>query len=153
MTDNNDGTYEASYTILRGGYATVSVVLARIGGLYAEYFDNAFLSGTPSKTQIDNNLDFEWGQGLVTPNAGDFVSVHWFGKLLAPSTEDFTFLLSGDDGFRFYLNGVLLIDRWDTCCDDMTADVPLKQGSYYDFVVEYRELQEQANLQILWSSP
>ena len=43
-----------------------------------------------------------WGQGLVTPNAGDFVSVH---------------------------------------------------GSYYYFVVEYRELQEQANLQILWSSP
>lgn len=89
----------------------------------------------------------------MTPEAGDFVSVHWYGKLLAPFSEDFTFLFSGDDGFRFYLEGVLLIDRWDSCCDDMTANVPLTQGRYYDFVVEYRELQEKAYLKIQWSSP
>lgn len=125
MTDRGDGTYSANYNIKRDGLATASVVLARVGGLYAEYFNNAFLSGTPTRTQIDNNLDFQWGDGLVTPEAGDFVSVHWYGKLLAPFSEDFTFLFSGDDNFRFYLEGVLLIDRWDSCCDDMTANVPL----------------------------
>jgi hypothetical protein len=50
MTDRGEGTYLASYNIKRDGLATVSVVLARVGGLYAEYFDNAFLSGTPTKT-------------------------------------------------------------------------------------------------------
>lgn len=50
MTDKGDGTYSASYNIKRDGLATASVVLARVGGLYAEYFNNAFLSGTPTKT-------------------------------------------------------------------------------------------------------
>jgi hypothetical protein len=50
MTDNLDGTYSATYSIAREGQVTVSVVLARQGGLYAEYFNNAFLSGVPAKT-------------------------------------------------------------------------------------------------------
>ena len=104
---------------------TVSVVLARQGGLYAEYFNNAFLSGVPTVNQIDNFFNFDWGEGLVTPEAGDFVSIHWFGKLRAPFSEDFTFKLTGDDGFRMYLEGVLVVDRWDTCCDDMTITLPL----------------------------
>ena len=66
MTDLGNGKYVASYTIARSGLATVSVELARGGGLYAEYFNNAFLSGTPAMTQIDNFLDFEWGDGLIT---------------------------------------------------------------------------------------
>jgi hypothetical protein len=48
MSDTNDGSYTASYTINRVGDVTVSVVLARPGGLYAEYFNNAFLSGVPT---------------------------------------------------------------------------------------------------------
>lgn len=103
MTDNGDGTYLAKYTISRQGKVTTSVVLARKGGLYAEYFNNAFLSGVPTLTKVDNILSFNWSDSLVTPEAGDYVSVHWYGKLLAPYSEDFTFILQGDDGFRFYL--------------------------------------------------
>lgn len=67
MTDNNNGTYTAEYTIQRTGYATVSVVLARKGGLYAEYFNNAFLSGVPTLTKVDNIMNFNWSGSLVTP--------------------------------------------------------------------------------------
>ena len=67
MTDNNDGTYTASYTIRRQGKVTTSVVLARKGGLYAEYFNNAFLSGVPVLTKVDNILRFDWSDKLVTP--------------------------------------------------------------------------------------
>lgn len=61
MTDNANGSYEASYVIDRSGDITVSVVLARIGGLYAEYFDNAFLDGVPAFSRIDNFMSFDWG--------------------------------------------------------------------------------------------
>lgn len=113
-------------------------MLARRGGLSAEYFNNAFLSGVPTLTKVDTVLNFDWLDGMITPEAGKFVSAHWNGKLLAPRTEDFTFLLNGDDGFRLWLDGQLLIDRWDTCCDEMTARVPLVEGTFYDLVIEFR---------------
>jgi hypothetical protein len=121
MTDNSDGTYSADFTIFRDGDVTTSVVLARQGGLHAEYFNNAFLSDSPTLTKVDHKLDFNWSDGMLTPEAGDFVSVHWYGKLLAPKSEPYTFVLKGDEGFRLYLDGQLLIDRWDSCCDEMQA--------------------------------
>jgi len=81
------------------------MVLTKIGGWYGEYFNNAFLDGVPTKTQVDTYLNFNWGTDLLTNEASDFVSVHWFGKIRAPYTEEYTFILSGDDGFRMYLNG------------------------------------------------
>lgn len=105
MTDGGDGTYMAEYVINRDGEITVSVVLARRGGLYAEYFNNAFLDGVPTMTQVDNVFDFNWSDDLITPESGDYVSAHWYGKLLAPATEDFIFVLNGDDGFRFHFEG------------------------------------------------
>ena len=98
-------------------------------------------------------MKFNWSTGLVTQQAGDYVSVHWYGKLLAPYSEDFTFFLSGDDGFRFFLQGALLIDRWDSCCDDMLVSVPLIQGQFYDIVIQYKQYQEEAYFGIEWSSP
>jgi hypothetical protein len=123
FTDDEDGSYSTSYAIDRVGDVTTSVVLARPGGLYAEYFNNAFLSGVPTLTKVDHSLDFDWSDGMITAEAGDFVSAHWYGKLKAPISEDFTFVLTGDEGFRFFINGDLLIDRWDTCCDVMTSTV------------------------------
>ena len=125
----------------------------RPGGLYAEYFNNAFLDGVPAITRVESFLDYDWGEGLITEEAGDFVSVHWYGKLRAPYSEDFTFTFSGDDGFRFWFEGELSIDRWDTCCDDMTIRLTLTEGTFYDFVLEFREFQESAAFKVEWLSP
>jgi hypothetical protein len=59
----------------------------------------------PTLTKVDNIMNFNWTDSLITAEAGYFVSAHWYGKLLAPATEDFTFILNGNDGFRFYLDG------------------------------------------------
>ena len=71
--------------------------------------------------RIDSEINFNWGTGLITNDAADFVSIRWFGNILAPTTEEFTFILHADDGVRLYLDGVLVIDRWDECCDDVTT--------------------------------
>jgi hypothetical protein len=47
MTDNADGTYTATYSVRFSGFATVEVFLGLNGGFYSEYFNNAFLDGTP----------------------------------------------------------------------------------------------------------
>lgn len=118
-------SYSTEYVLNRDGVVTVSVVLARRGGLYAEYFNNAYCHGTPAWTKVENYMSFDWQTDLVSKEAADFVSIHWYGKLLAPTTEDFTFIFRGDDGFRFYFDTVLLIDRWDSCCDDMQVTLRL----------------------------
>lgn len=95
------------------------------GGLYAEYFNNAFIDGPNVLNRIDNTINFHWGQDLITNEANNFVSAHWYGTLRAPTTEEFTFIFNADDGFRFYFNTELIVDRWDTCCDEMTIRLDL----------------------------
>lgn len=50
------------------------------------------MDGISAITRIDNEIDFDWGLGLVTNDVADFVSIRWFGKILAPATEEFTLL-------------------------------------------------------------
>ena len=83
-------------------------------------------------------MSFNWTSDLITNEASEFVSIQWYGMLKAPLTEDFTFILSGDDGFRFYLNEELVIDRWDSCCDDMLYNIPLVKDTFYDIILQYK---------------
>ena len=152
MTDNGDGTYSATYSVNVNGLASVDVLILNQGGFYAEYFNNAFLDGIPAIARIDSEIDFDWGTGLVTNDVADFVSIRWYGKVMAPATEEFTFIIHADDSVRFYLDGKLLIDRWDTCCEDVTATVSLVQGILYDIRLEYKEYQEQAYISLMWTS-
>jgi len=66
MTDNTDGTYDATYQVNQDGQVSVSVILAKNGGFLGEYFNNVFLDGAPAKTQIDTAIDFDWGTDLIT---------------------------------------------------------------------------------------
>ena len=115
MTDNGDGTYKGTYFVPLDGKVTVSVFLYQIGGAYVEYFENAFLDGTPALQKIEPTINHEWGTGLITTAASDFVSAIWYARVKAPLTEDFFFTVEADDGVRLYFNKVLKIDRWDTC--------------------------------------
>lgn len=97
-------------------------------------------------------MDFNWGTDLLTPEAADFVSIHWFGKIRAPSTEEFTFILSADDGVRMTVDGVIVVDRWDTCCDDISFGMNLTLDAFYDVVIEYKEHEESAHFKLEWVS-
>jgi beta-glucosidase len=147
MTKDGESRFYHDYTINRVGSVTMSVVLARKGGLWGEYFNNAFLHGDPASSRVDNRLAFDWSDDLVTKQASDFTSIHWYGKLKIPDTldmstasEDFTFIINGDDGFRFYFEEELVIDRWDYCCDEMMVTLFLNKDSFYDIRFEFKEM-------------
>jgi hypothetical protein len=103
LTDANDGSYDTTYTVSVDGTVTVSAFIAKNGGLYAEYFNNAFLDGVPTSSGIDQSVNFDWGTDLVTAEAADFVSARWMGKVKPSITEEFTFILHADDGVRLYI--------------------------------------------------
>lgn len=90
--------------------------------------------------------------GLITNEVADFVSVRWSGKVLAPVTEEFTFIIRADDGVRFYWQGTLVLDRWESCCEDVAITLPMVAGTYYDVRLEFKEYQEEAFVYLYWTS-
>jgi len=97
VVDLLNGVYRVSFTATRSGAYSMTVSLARAGGLYAEYFENVWFFYTPVVARIDAQIDFDWGLGEITPTAADYVSVRWTGRLLARFSEQHTFYADADD--------------------------------------------------------
>jgi beta-glucosidase len=65
--------------------------------LKAEFFSNLSLTGTPTATRIDSNIDFDWNGAAPVPTlSGQSFSVRWTGNLTppAPGVINFAFAFS-----------------------------------------------------------
>lgn len=50
------------------------------------------------------------------------------------------------------VDGEILVDRWDTCCDDISFSMNLTLNAFYDVVIEYKEIEESAHIKLEWVS-
>jgi beta-glucosidase len=125
----------------------------RMPGLAAEYFDNNSLSGLPRVKRQDARVDFGWT--LNSPARGipfDWYSVRWTGKLIAPATETVRLGVEGNDGYRLYFNGALLIDNWQKkSYGSNLKEVHLEGGREYDLRLEYFESTGNARVKLVWN--
>jgi beta-glucosidase len=125
----------------------------RTPGLAAEYFDNNRLEGEPRVKRQDARIDFGWT--LNSPARGipfDWYSVRWTGKLVAPATETLRLGVEGNDGYRLYFNGRLLIDNWQKRSYGSTLkEVHLESGHEYDLRLEYFESTGNARVKLVWN--
>ena len=77
-----------------------------------EYYPNTQLLGVPTELRNDLMPDFDWGQSAPLQNvAADQFSVRWSRQF---NLEEGLYRLAvkADDGFQLYLDGVLVLDRW-----------------------------------------
>jgi beta-glucosidase len=123
-------------------------------GFRAEYFKNRELQGPPALVRVDNEIQL--GQS-ETPAPGiphnDF-SVRWTGKIVAPESGDYTFTFSGDDGFRVFLDGKSLMDRWGRqSVTTVSTQVRLESGKSYDVRVEYFQAGGDYVANLAWRIP
>jgi beta-glucosidase len=122
-------------------------------GLKAEYFNNITLSGDPALTRTDANLNVGWT--LFSPDPAinnDFYSVRWTGQLLSPASGHFKIGLDGNDGFRLYIDGQLVIDNWSKqTYSTRLADFLFKKDKSYDIRVEFFEPSGNAHLKLIWN--
>jgi beta-glucosidase len=129
-----------------------SVIPAAQLRLTGEYFDNLTLTGQPVVTRTDADINFQWT--LSTPAKGlghDFYSVRWTGTLHAPKTGRYNIGLDGNDGYRLYLNGKLLIDNWEKrSYSTILKEIALEQGHDYPIRVEFFEPAGNAHLKLIW---
>ena len=73
------GDFIGSASSTVSGKYQVSPLLVEGRGLNASYFSNVWLHGEPAVKRVENAIDFDWGNGPVTPFAADRVSVVWEG--------------------------------------------------------------------------
>ncbi len=125
---------------------------ARTSGLHAEYWDNITMDGAPRITRVDPQVDFGWT--LSSPGRGipfDWYSARWTSTLTVPAGGVRTFGVEGNDGYRLYLDGTLVIDNWrKQSYGTRSIPVTLAAQSRHEIRLEFFEATGSARLKLLW---
>jgi beta-glucosidase len=123
-------------------------------GLRGEYFANPWLAGEPQIVRTDRRVDFGWT--LNSPGRGipfDWYSVRWTGTLVVPAEPPRRLGVEGNDGYRLYLDGKLLIDNWrKQSVGRRLADVALQPRTRHDIRLEYYETTGNARVRLVWDA-
>jgi beta-glucosidase len=108
-------------------------------GLHASYFNNKNLEGDPIVERVDKTIDFDWY--LKYPNRMNLkknFSARWTGILNFPESGKYLLSLSGDDGYRLYIDNELIFDKWQN--QPLTTsqiEIQMVGGKDYDIKIEY----------------
>ncbi|MCI0577035.1 MAG: PA14 domain-containing protein, partial [Chloroflexi bacterium] len=117
-----------------------------------EYFNNRDLSGSPTLTRLDNNVDFNWS--TAAPASGlpaDNFSVRWT-RTLAFGAGTYRFNVRSDDGVRIWLDNQLVIDEWhDAGNVTYSVDRTLITGDH-SLRIDYYEGSGTAQIQFWWDN-
>lgn len=95
-------------------------------------------------TRVDPAINFQWAWGApVTNGPLNHFSIRWTGQFTPSQTsgsQDYTFTTTVDDGVRLWVNGKLVIDKWQTgSAHTDTAVVSLPANTPCTVMMEYFE--------------
>jgi beta-glucosidase len=124
-------------------------------GLQGEYFAGEDLSGMPKAVRQDPKVQFTWsGSGPGLGLTQFHYSVRWAGELIAPAAGEYTLAVSGDDGFRLFVNDQKVIDDWGIHpTETKNATVTLKAGQHVPIRLEYYQAEGDAEITLQWRQP
>ena len=117
-----------------------------------EYYGNMDLAGTPALVRSDRAIDFNWG--AAAPASGlpaDRFSVRWT-RTLTFSEGTYRFRATVDDGFRLFIDGILVLDAWrDGAQREIVAERRLTAGAH-TLRAEYYERGGGAIARLRWET-
>jgi beta-glucosidase len=123
-------------------------------GLRGEYWGNNAMQGEPRITRNDTRVDFGWT--LSSPGRGipfDWYSVRWTGRITVPPSGVRRIGVEGNDGYRLWIDGRLVIDNWRKQSYRTTlVDVALQPGTTHDIRLEYFESTGNARVKLVWDA-
>ena len=109
---------------------------AGVQGLTAQYFANRTWSGPPAAVRVDlggaGGFDLaNWALPDGVP--ADEFSVRWTGGIQFNQSADFQFRVTSDDGYRLYLDGVLIGSSDGVASNQVVPAVPIAvtQGMHF----------------------
>jgi beta-glucosidase len=123
-------------------------------GLSAEYFDTNRLDGSPRVRRIDPQVDFGWTLNSPAREIPyDWYSVRWTGRVTVPASGVRRIGVEGNDGYRLWLDGALIVDNWrKRSYGTHMAAVSLRAGSTHDIRLEYFESTGNARVKLVWDA-
>jgi beta-glucosidase len=141
------------YQTIPSVYLTTEENEKPVSGLTGSYFSNINLAGKPVFVRTDKQINFQWT--LFSPDFEklnyDFYGVHWEGKLKAPASGSFNLAIEGNDGYKLYIDGDLLIDnQLFTGHNLKTTTFSFTEGQEYNIRIEYAEPTGNAWFRLVW---
>ena len=124
-------------------------------GLKAQYFSNMTLDAEPILNRIDGSVDFAWGDTGISPELLKNYSVRWTGLLVAPETGDYLIGFTGQDGYRLWFDGNLIVEDWRIHhpASTQTKKIHLEKGGQYPIKIEYFQNIRSSEARLIWSLP
>ena len=133
--------------------AQPAVPASQLAEVRGEYFANRTLQGEPTAVQQDARLDFEWDKDPAPGVPATDFSARWTGRLMPPSSGEFTVTTTSDDGVRLWLDDQLVIDHWtDHAPTTDKAAIRVEQGRPVAFRLEYYQAGGGAVLRLGWGA-
>lgn len=116
----------------------------------AEFWPNKDLAGAPVLVRNDPLVDFDWGaQAPAVGLPADRFSARWT-RTVNLTAGLYRFSLRADDGLRFYLNGLRLVDEWHTSSGTTVYTVEVTLSGPIALQVEYYEDGGSAAVHVSW---
>jgi len=124
-------------------------------GLNADYFSNMTLEGSPVMSRTDASVDFAWGDTGISPQLLKNYSVRWTGFLSVPESGDYLIGFTGQDGYRLWLDGNLLVEDWTLHhpASTLTKKIHLEKAHPYSLKIEYFQDVRSSESRLIWSLP
>jgi beta-glucosidase len=124
-------------------------------GLQAEYFGNTDLSGAPVMRRVDQSVNFSWGFNGVSTQLKQNYSVRWTGVLAPAASADYVLGFTGQDGYRVWVDGQLLVEDWTPHrpSTTVTKAIHLDRGHTYALKIEYFQTVRGAEAKLVWGVP
>lgn len=84
----------------------------------------------------------------------DYNTARFTGTIVPEYTEEYTFHMVGDDGFRLWIDGELIIDFWQQKWEvpQVSAPISLEAGKHHEIKIEYLQGWGAAWLRMEWES-
>ncbi|MBP2158739.1 MULTISPECIES: TIM-barrel domain-containing protein [Asticcacaulis] len=127
-------------------------------GLAGQYFEGMNFE-TPKGKTIDTTIDLRWpGPPLTDIPAGlsglnDF-SARWQGTVTAPEDGEYELGVEGDDGYRLFVDGKLLVEDWTMgAARYKGGKVTLKKGQSVPVTLEFFQASGGRSLRLAWRTP
>ncbi len=126
-----------------------------MAGLTGQYFKGKSFD-TLAATRVDTAIDFNWNTGDVPglgPRRENF-TVRWEGKIFAAEDGDYDFEITSDDGVNLFIDGKQVMDEMYPAGRQMNhAAVTMKKGRWHTIVLEYQQLDKNAEIAFRWRTP
>jgi RHS repeat-associated protein len=112
-------------------------------GITATYFGSKTLDpASQQRRRVDSAIDFDWGTSSPSPGIWpDQFSARWSSFMTVPTSGQWYFGVSSDDGIRLWVNNTLVLDWWTDGFHSgwMSQPVALNAGQPYPVKLEYYE--------------